>query len=344
MIVRLKGVKRVRSKGRVYYYHRKTMTRLPVPGAPGFSAKLEELNRQTVELSGKPGAFGALVGSYRASPEFAALASSTIAKYQKIFDALAGFDRMPLAAIDRDFLYGLRDKMAAARKRAWTNLMLALLKSLFNWGMKRGHVKANPAASVEKIRRPRSAPVVNRPWRREELDVVLDAAPAWLRVPIAIAAYTGLRESDVLRATWACYDGSAFEARSLKTNTPMWVPTHTRLRALLDAAPRLDERIVLGARGRPIGQSTLTTSFFGLLKRLREEGRVGSGLSFHGLRHTLGTALAEAGCDPPTIAAVLGQASTGMAEHYSRHANRRHLAATAMAKLENKMENQPGSH
>jgi hypothetical protein len=44
--------------------------------------------------------------------------------------------------------------------------------------------------------------------------------------------------------------------------------------------------------------------------------------------------LAEAGCDAKTIAAVLGHMTTTMAEHYSRSADRRHLAAAAIRKVE----------
>ena len=38
--------------------------------------------------------------------------------------------------------------------------------------------------------------------------------------------------------------------------------------------------------------------------------------------------------DPRTIAAVLGQRTTTMADHYSKTAERRHLAAAAITKLE----------
>jgi integrase len=44
------------------------------------------------------------------------------------------------------------------------------------------------------------------------------------------------------------------------------------------------------------------------------------GLTPHGLRHTLGTLLREAGADDRTIADVLGQKSTAMARHYSENA------------------------
>jgi integrase len=92
--------------------------------------------------------------------------------------------------------------------------------------------------------------------------------------------------------------------------------------------------IVVGARGRPFTQAGFQRRFFGLIRRLVEEAKVQPGLSFHGLRHTLGTLLAEDGNDPRTIAAVLGQQTTAMADHYSRTAERRHLAAAAITRLE----------
>jgi integrase len=84
----------------------------------------------------------------------------------------------------------------------------------------------------------------------------------------------------------------------------------------------------------------LRSSFFRLIRKLVQEGKVGPGLSFHGLRHTLGTALAEAGCDTPTIAAVLGQATTAMAEHYSKNAKRKHLVGAAIDRIEERDRNE----
>jgi integrase len=140
----------------------------------------------------------------------------------------------------------------------------------------------------------------------------------------------------VVRATWACYDGAAIETRQTKTGFPVWVPAHYRLREILDAAPRVSPIIVIGERGKPYPKDTLRNLFFRLIGRLAREGKVGPGLSFHGLRHTLGTQLAEAGCDAQTIASILGQQSTAMAEHYSRTANRRGNATAAIEKLERK--------
>jgi integrase len=340
VIVRLKGVKIARSKGHVYYYHRKTMLRLPgEPGSPEFTTRIRELEARQ-QAGVVEGTLGALVKGYRSSSEFAGLAATTRKKYDDVFDDLFKLNDVPLQAITTDFVFELRDKFARERKFAYANRTVAVLKLLFNWGIRRRRIKHNPVVGVERVARPRDMPTKNRPWRPEELAVVILEAPPWLRVPIAVAAFTGLRESDVIKITWSCYDGTAFETRSQKTNAPIWVPVHPVLRGVLEAAPRAGERIVVGVRGRPIGRSTLTTVFFDHVKRLREEGKVGPGLSFHGLRHTLGTALAEAGCDPPTIAAVLGQATTSMAEHYSKTANRRALIEAAFDRLKGRyMEN-----
>jgi integrase len=114
------------------------------------------------------------------------------------------------------------------------------------------------------------------------------------------------------------------------------VPVHRELRAILDEAKgrRSSPVIVTNSDGEPYTQAGFQGSFFKLIRRLTKEGKIIAGLSFHGLRHTVGTKLAESGCDAQTIAAVLGHKTTAMAEHYSRHANRGRLARAAVAKLE----------
>src|SRR5438105_664237 len=110
MIARVKGVKTVRVKGRIYNYHRKTMT--PLPGQPGsteFMAALDALNRKQ-ELPAGPGTLGALIQRYRASPDFADLAANTRRNRQWVFDYLKPLAGMRLVDIDSAFLYEVRDR------------------------------------------------------------------------------------------------------------------------------------------------------------------------------------------------------------------------------------------
>ncbi len=59
------------------------------------------------------------------------------------------------------------------------------------------------------------------------------------------------------------------------------------------------------------------------------------GLTFHGLRYTAATKLAEAGCSLKEIAAITGHRSLAMLEKYSRGADQKKLAGAAMLRLEN---------
>jgi integrase len=342
MIVRIKGVKAVRSKGRVYYYHRKTMFRLPgEPGSAEFMAKLRELDSPKA-TNHKVGALGGLIAVYKQSPEYMNLAQGSKREYGKALKYLKPFDTVPLIAITDTRIYELRDRISSKYSRSAANRVVGFLRLIFSWGMKRRHCTSNPALNVDKIRRPKDAKIVNRRYKDDELETVLNEAPNWLRVPIAIAAYTGMRESDVVRVTWRSYNGMEFEARQMKTGEPIWVKAHFHLREILDAAPRTSVNIVVGIHGRPMSANSLASRFFEFISRLQSAGKIEPGLSFHGLRHTCGTRLAEAGCDAATIAAVLGQLTTKMGEHYSRTARRHHLATAAIERIEEHDRNKIG--
>src|SRR5437868_14597793 len=90
MAIRIRGVKAVRSKGRLYYYHRKSMTRLPgEPGTTAFMDRLRELQDGLAKPKNPlPGTVGALIREYRSSPEFTSLADRTRADYLRVFDYL----------------------------------------------------------------------------------------------------------------------------------------------------------------------------------------------------------------------------------------------------------------
>jgi integrase len=74
-------------------------------------------------------------------------------------------------------------------------------------------------------------------------------------------------------------------------------------------------------RGFPWTETGFNASFRTFKKELGREGLIGTGLTPHGLRHTLGARLREAGADNRTIADILEQKSTSMAQHYSEGAS-----------------------
>jgi integrase len=340
MVIRMKGIKRVRAKGRVYYYHRKTGTRIRAEyGSRAFLDEVAALERKVEEQSGSqaPGTLGDMIEQYRASPEFRDLAERTRKDYQSVLDYLKALRGDPIGDFDTPRIWEIRDAAYAAKKRRFANYVVQVLSRLFSWMNARGKANGNinPAALVEHIRRPKDARVVNRRWTDPEIANVMAAASSEMRLAVALGLYTGLREGQVIRVTWSSYDGQRFEVRDQKTGAQLWIPAHRELRTLLDAAQRRSPVIVVGTRGRPFaGENGFRAMFFKLVRQLRAEGKVSDGLTFHGLRHTVGTKLAEAGCDTRDIMAITGHKTEAMAAHYTKGADQRRRATSAILKLE----------
>ncbi len=81
------------------------------------------------------------------------------------------------------------------------------------------------------------------------------------------------------------------------------------------------DRVAPNSQGDAWTEGGFRSSFFKLVAELEATGAVGPGLTFHGLRHTVGTMLAELDYDDRSIADALGQETEAMARHYSRRAN-----------------------
>src|SRR4051812_295210 len=338
MVIRMRGINKVRAKGRIYYYHRKSGTRLPDdPRSPEFRDALSRLEAlRSTETDPKAGTLGALIVAYRASPEYARLADRTRRDYNLVFDYLKPLDRMPMVQIDTVAVIGIRDKAFAQKKRRFANYVLAVLGVIFGWGRLHNLAPAsNPAHGVPKIPRPRELPRANRPWTDAETDAVLDAAAGGLRVAIGLAVYAGMRGGDIVRVTWAAYDGSVLDWKQGKTGGDVWLPCLPELKAILDAAPRTATTIATQQNGRPMTEWGLRRAFRSLTGRLQREGKVSAGLTLHGRRHTLGDKLMELGGDVEMVRAILGQKSLSAAQHYSAGASRKRAASAAVHLLAN---------
>ncbi|MBB4286207.1 tyrosine-type recombinase/integrase [Roseospira goensis] len=298
-VLRLRHVQRIRSRGRTYYYHRPTRTRLPgEPGSAEFMAAYAAAEGQMAPPP-TPGTLGSLIEAYRASPEYAALAVETRRDYARVLDWLGKGRDTPLPAVTPRLVFALRDKAFEQHKRRFANYLVQVLSLLFNWGKPRGFVATNPAEGVAKIKKPRGEKKANRPWQWEELAAVLEATASHpgIRAAVALAAFTGLRQADCLSLPWsACADGRV-SVRSHKTGMSIRVPMHSMLAEVLTATPRRSPIVVTGQGGAPYTGSGFRAELRKIMKRLEGAGQVQAGLTFHGLRHTAGTMLADAGCD-----------------------------------------------
>jgi integrase len=323
---KITGLKSYTSKGEVYVYDRASGVRILAP--LGTAAFKEELRVVREAAAGRPaaiaGTFGAAVLIYREHHRWTDLAPRTKADYDKVLAYLAPLERMPLIQIDRAFIAGLRDKTYAKRKRRFANYVVAVMSAVFSIAAERGLMKDNPAKGVRLIPRPKNAAKANRAWTEGERDAVIDAASNVLRPVIAIGMYAGLRQGDVLRLPRNAVKDGWLALKTGKAGVEIAWPVHRELAAILEAAPKHDAITLLASsRGRPWTEDGFRSSFFRLINRLETEELIGAGLTFHGLRHTVGKLLKEDGASDEDIAIALGQKTTAMARHYSAEADTR---------------------
>jgi integrase len=334
--VRVKGVKRYRSKGRWYYYHRPTGTRLTAEfGSGEFFAELASLERKAKREKAAPGTLGALLASYRSSPTFEDLAVSTRRGYLDMMNILQPIHEMPLAELTPPFIAGLRDKLAAQRGRRTANFVMAVVSVACEHGKEQGLIGENPVKGVKRVRRPRGQPKANRPWTREECRAALEHLPIQLVVPVALAMFTGLRQGDVLGLRKnAVREGRIWRVTG-KTGQEVSLPVHPGLAEILQSAPNHDAvTLAASSHGTPWTASGFKCSFKKAMKRLADEGKVGADLTFHGLRHTVGTLLVEAGVELDIVRRWLGQKTLAMAIHYSEGADTSRQMTGALLKFD----------
>ena len=322
-VVRVKGLKRYRVKGQWYAYHRKTGIRLKSEfGTGDFFSELAEIERRLKSEQTLPGTLGLLLSAYRGSPVYANLAASTRRSYAQIMNLVKPLQDMPLVELTPPFIAGLRDRIAENHGRRQANYIMAVMSVACEYGREQGLLRDNPVKGVKRVKRPRDAAKANRPWTEEECRTVLAEVPYQLRVPVALAMFTGLRKGDVLSLTKSAIRDGQIWRRTSKTGQEISLPIHPDLADLLASAPHHGAvTIAATTNGTPWTESGFNSTFIKAIAKLSRSGRVGPGLTFHGLRHTVGTLLIEAGYDIDTVRRCLGQKTLAMAIHYSETAD-----------------------
>jgi integrase len=206
--------------------------------------------------------------------------------------------------------------------------VLRLIRKLIAVGLDEEWITVDPTHMLEY-----SPPLKgHRSWTPQEREAFEAAWPVGStpRLVYALALYTGARCSDIAGLRWSDIEDGGIHIRQQKTGNPIWVPLHPTLREILDSTERRGQHIVIKARGG--GAYTAP-----LLSRLMHDwivkARLPAGVTLHGLRKTMGAALADSGATTKEIMAVLGHEAMQHAELYTKGAEQRLLAKAAMQKL-----------
>lgn len=132
-----------------------------------------------------------------------------------------------------------------------------------------------------------------------------------------------------IRLVWLNYDGAPIRLRQQKTGTSLSIPVHPELKAILDNTERLGVMTLTTRTGRTFHPHVFSRDFL----VARQKAGLPDGLSFHGLRHTAASRLAELGAGVPEIQAITGHKSLKLVEHYIRQASQEVHAHRAIARL-----------
>lgn len=335
--VRLKGLNQTTVRladGRrvTYWYAWKGGPRLPgKPGDPDFVKAYAE----AVQALRTPSTdtLRALVGLYRASPEFQLLSASTKREWMRWLDRICqdgdgahDIGGLPWAALDdrrvRADLLAWRDQWADRPRAA--DYAMQVLGRVLSWGVDRGLLALNAAAGVEQLYRSNRADQI---WTDDEVSRFTKAAKSpEVGFIVALACHTGLRREDLARLSWAHVGDLAIvmptgKSRGRRTAV---IPITEGCRDLLNAvrtqqAVRLAElRAVAARKKRPEPPEPLT-----VLTNTRGRAWSVSGLEhqvidtkaaatppidkhLHDARGAFATRLRRVGLTAPEIADVLG--------------------------------------
>lgn len=345
-VVRVRGLKQYRhpKTGILYTYHRASGKRiLAEPGTPEFMAEVAALDadekaRNQERL--KPSTLGGLIQSYKTTDPWNDLAPRTKRDYERVIAFLAPLYAAPVVAFTAPHVAALRNSWRKTRGRRFVNYCLTFLSVLMKrHAIELGLTKENAAAAdrVSRVKRDRNAEPLNRPWTEAERHAVWNrtgtARYAHLRLPVAIGLYLGIREGDMVRMPPTVVKGRQIVLKTAKRQVWIDLVVLPELAEAISASRSEAITLCVNSRGRPWSQDGFRASFFKMIRALEEEGQVGPGLTYHGLRHTVASLLAERDVSAADIAAVLGQERSETAEIYAKRADRRRRAKAAITKL-----------
>ena len=258
--VAIKHMRRVRSKGRTYWYHRRTSERLPEDENQRIRRVLE-INEGLVTPSRcvKVGSVEAVANVYMASAAFNGLADETQRNYRRQLQTICAlWGEHPIADIQRKHVIALQDRFAD--KPAVADRTIAILRILLAFAIDREYRTGNPAESIRKLLKPRDVEG-HTPWPDWAADKFLTKHNGTMMgLAAALGLYTGQRQGDILKMRWSDISDGWIFVQQGKTRTKLQIPLHSVLSATLAQHKPRSPVILTSERGWPFKGSNFMPS------------------------------------------------------------------------------------
>jgi integrase len=226
----------------------------------------------------------------------------------------AWMDR-PLASITDDHVKAVLRQAIARGSPATANLLWGNVRRMLAWAVEQKLIPISPAASVK---RPSPTSEREHVLRDPELQAVWHGCDrlGWPFGPLVqLLVLTGQREGEVAAMRWSDLDLDAAQwelgAEQTKAARAHIVPLSTAAVAILRAQPDRTESEYVFASVRTKGARPV--SGFSKVKRRLDRLSGTSGWTFHDLRRTLATGLAQLSVPPHVTEKILNHASSRVA-------------------------------
>jgi integrase len=213
-----------------------------------------------------------------------------------------------------------------SKKRFAACHWLKAIRALMKYAVENGLRADNPATGVKL---PNLKTDGYHSWTEAEIAQFLaHHGPATMaRLALILLLYTGQRRGDVVQMGRQHIRDGLLHVRQQKTGIELAIPIHATLAATIAEAPANHLTLLTTQTGKPFSAAGFGNWF---RDRCNEAGL--RHCSAHGLRKAVGRRLAEAGCTMHEIAAITGHASLSEVQRYTKAADQKRLALSAMEK------------
>jgi integrase len=313
-----------------FYLRRPGFKSVPLPGLPWspqfmevYEAALSGQPSQIGASRTKPGTVAAAIIGYYHDPSFLALAPSTQRPLRGILERFrAEHGDKRIALLQRQHIINL----LRAKKRFAARHWLKAIRALMNYSVENGWRADNPATGVKL---PNLKTDGYHSWAEAEIAQFLaHHGPATTaRLALTLLLYTGQRRGDVIRLGRQHIRDGVVHVRQQKTGIELAIPIHATLAATIAETPANHLTLLTTQTGKPFSAAGFGNWF---RDRCNEAGL--AHCSAHGLRKAAARRLAEAGCTMHEIAAITGHASLSEIQRYTKAADQKRLALSAMEK------------
>src|SRR5262245_45257512 len=313
-----------------FYFRRAGFKSLPLPGLPWSPQFMEvyeaALSGQRLQIGvnrTKSGTVSAAIVAYYGDQCFLGLAPSTQRPLRGILERFRrDHGDKSIASLQRQHVIALLKTKKRFAARHW----LKAIRALMNYAVEHGLRPDNPATGVKL---PDLKTDGYHAWTEAEIDQFEKRHSPGTRARLALALllYTGQRRGDVVGMGRQHISDGFIHVRQQKTGIELAIPVHPTLAAIIAETPADHLTLLTTQTGKPFGSAGFGNWF---RDRCNEAGL--AHCSAHGLRKAAARRLAEAGCTTHEIAAITGHASLSEIQRYTKAADQKRLALSAMEK------------